>query len=264
MDPTTSKLITTLVLPPGGPMVLAAAGFLLVRRRVQIGVVLIAAGFGSLLLLSLPAVGSALLHSLERHPPLALDAGAEREAGAIVLLGGGLYRSAPEYGRRDVVGGGGLERMRYAVWLHRHTGLPILVTGGSVFAGDAAESAVMARSLREDFGVTPRWIETRSRNTWENARYSRQLLTRAGIDRVYLVTHAWHMPRAVASFEAAGFEVLPAPTVFHTRTDAAASGLDYLPAIDGLGMSATALREYLGLLWYRLRGAAAAGDEGAA
>ena len=94
-------------------------------------------------------------------------------------------------------------------------------------------------------------MEDASTNTWENARNSRALLTDSGISRIYLVTHAWHMPRAILAFERAGFEVIPAATAWttHQRTDL----LDFIPSAAALLDSRWFLHEVIGMYWYRLK-----------
>jgi len=96
-----------------------------------------------------------------------------------------------------------------------------------------------------------RWVEGDSDNTLENARLSYPLLAQAGVRRIYLVTHAWHLPRAAMAFRAAGFEVVPAPTAFTTRyrTDL----LTFVPNADALRDSRWFMHEMIGMLWYRLK-----------
>lgn len=226
-------------------------GFVMIRRR-RTGLFI---NFTALLLLylfSMPVTGKVLLKSLERYEALTVDLTAT-QPGAIVVLGGGYYAKAPEYGGQDTVSGPALERLRYAARLHRQTGIPILLSGGQVFAGDSEpEAMVAARALKEDFGVASRWIEPRSRTTKENARFSKDILSPLGVDHIYLVTHAWHMWRGVSEFEKNGFRVIPAPTVFVTESDSDSTMLAYLPSADGLHASAKACHEYLGRFWYAL------------
>ena len=89
----------------------------------------------------------------------------------------------------------------------------------------------------------------RSTNTMENAAYSAQVLQEAGIRKIYLVTHAWHMPRAVLAFEKAGLEVIPAPTAFVSRSDGQLQ--DFLPSASALQLTYYAIHEWLGILWYQ-------------
>jgi uncharacterized SAM-binding protein YcdF (DUF218 family) len=109
----------------------------------------------------------------------------------------------------------------------------------------------MRQALARDFQVTTDWVENRSRNTMENAIYSRPILEAARKNRVWLVTDAWHMPRALWAFRRAGIEAIMAPTGFNGGgTD---TFLDFLPSSHGLHLSDLALHELLGILWYRLR-----------
>jgi uncharacterized SAM-binding protein YcdF (DUF218 family) len=147
-----------------------------------------------------------------------------------------------------------LERVRYGAWLHRHSGLPILVTGGKVFdTTQPAEAELIQQILTKEFQVPVRWIETGSRNSWENAAFSQPLLKDAGINRIYLVTQAWHMPRARMVFEAVGLQVLPAPTGFLHDDGDAPLLLDFLPNSDALMTNYYIAHELIGIVWYRLR-----------
>jgi uncharacterized SAM-binding protein YcdF (DUF218 family) len=108
-----------------------------------------------------------------------------------------------------VVLGGNRDRVHEAARLHALTGLPILLAGKGT--GDwpfEAESEKMAWMLRTQHGIAPRWVETRSVNTHENAQESWCILQPEGIDRIVLVTHAVHMARARYEFRWAGFTVV--------------------------------------------------------
>jgi uncharacterized SAM-binding protein YcdF (DUF218 family) len=243
-----SETVKLFVLPPMGLFVLAAAGWGLLAWRPRLGRLLIVGAMAALYLLSTPLVANSLLRSLETAAPL-LHPGAADGAGAIVVLGADVEAGAPEYGG-DTVDPLSLVRIRYAAKLHRATGLPVLVTGGTVQADAAPVARVMARALREDFGTLVTWVEDTSRNTHENATFSAALLRGAGITRVYLVTHAWHMPRAETAFEAAGLTVVPAPTDFTP-----AAGWQMTSFVAGsrpLRRSTFALYEWAGRILYAL------------
>ena len=94
--------------------------------------------------------------------------------------------------------------------LARRTGLPVLVSGGMLRDDDVPLGTLMAMSMVQTFGVTPRWVEAQSHTTWENAEYSAALLQPLGIHSVYVVTHAWHMPRALLAFRHFGLHAVPA------------------------------------------------------
>jgi uncharacterized SAM-binding protein YcdF (DUF218 family) len=188
-----------------------------------------------------------------RFAPLHLTAAADAGSrpGAIVILGGGRYTEAPEYGGSDSVNTLALERLRYGAYLHRLTGLPILVSGGSPYAEKIPEAELMQAALVGDFRVKAKWVENQSANTHENAKYSKMMLAEAGVKRIYLVTHAAHMPRAVWSFENQGIDVVPAPMGFSTLNKEDRETLGYFPSAHGLRLSSNALRERLGLFWYQ-------------
>lgn len=244
-------LLKSLLLPPGGNLLCLLFGAELRRRRHRYGTALFAFGAVTLILCCLPITGVVLLRPLERVPVISAEALAATDA--IVVLGADRMRNAPEYGG-DTVDDQSLRRVRYAARLARASGLPVLVSGGSVF-GNAGKSIadVMADALREDFGVTPRWIEGASRNTAENARYSAELLTRDGIRRVAVVSDAIHLPRALQAFRHYGLTPTAAPTSFFAGPGAGGMLQDWLPSASGLRLSYYALHEHIGRFYYRIR-----------
>lgn len=242
-----SNAIAALLTPPGSLLLLGALGIGVARRRPRAGRVLIVLALAALYALSTPFVADRLISTLEPAPrdPLA-DAGGQ----AIVVLGGGTYFAAPEYGQ-DTVSPGSLVRLRYAAQLHRASNKPVMVSGGAPQGNATAEASQMKTALERDFGVPVTWAETGSNNTLQNARLGYRLLEAAGVRRIYLVTHAWHMPRARLAFEHAGLEVIPAPTAYATRYRLTA--LDFLPGADALRRSSRFFHEVIGIGWYHLR-----------
>jgi uncharacterized SAM-binding protein YcdF (DUF218 family) len=235
----TKKLVGLLVLPPSGPLLVTIAGLLVVKRSPRLGRSLAWLGVITLFLLSTPVVDGGLNWLLYSGGPV--DLSRARQAQAVVILGGGLRHRALEYGG-DTLGHLTLDRVRYGARLARQTGLPVLVTGGST-AGGAAEADVMAQALKEEFGILVRWRETNSSNTHENARFSAAILKRAGLERVLLVSHGFDVPRAKAEFEAAGIQVIPAPTqISDLSID---SPLDLIPNVHSLQGSYYACYELL-------------------
>lgn len=245
-------ILKSLFLPPGGLLLLAFLGLVLRRRRPAAGTALVLLALLTLWVLSLPLTAGHLAASLEHTAPIEADAPLSRGPGAIVVLGAGRYPAAPEYGGRDMASDRLLQRLQYAAELHRRTGLPLLVSGGRLGGWERAEAALMRDVLGRSFATPVRWLETDSLNTEQNARFSADILRRAGIGQVYVVTHAMHMPRALDAFARAGLSAVPAPTVYHRRGRAPRL-MDWLPDARALALSRDALHEYVGRLWYSLR-----------
>jgi uncharacterized SAM-binding protein YcdF (DUF218 family) len=191
------------ILPPGFPLLLMLIGALLVWRRWRFGWWVLVLGLGSLWLMCTPIVADRLSRLAERYP--AFDPDKPTDAQAVVILGGGGERlRAPEYGgavAESVL----LDRLMLGAFLARRLSLPVLITGAP------SEAIAMPATLTRSFGVTPRWVESNSRDTYENARLSARILLPIGVKRVILVTSSTHEWRAAHEFMAAGFEVYPAP-----------------------------------------------------
>ncbi|MDP2901986.1 MAG: YdcF family protein [Methylovulum sp.] len=216
------------------------------------GLTLLLGSLLGLYALSLPIVSNYLAGLLETPSKPMLPPLVQKTTQAIVVIGSGLRKNSHEYGDAITVNSRTLERLRYAAALGRKTGLPILVSGGRVLNDEPSESALMAGVLEKEFNVAVRWQEDRSRNTAENASYSRALLQPLNIDRIILVTHAFHMPRALTEFKRVGFDVQPAPTAYFSSEDGL-SVFSFIPSAQALTVSSFVFHEYLGLLWYRLR-----------
>ncbi len=247
-----TKIIGALLLPPMNILILSGIGLLLLKRRPRLGRNILIVSWLILYALSTSIVSRVLVQSIETVPPLQPETlTSHTDVDAIVVLSGGQYCNAPEYGE-DSPDGGVLERMRYGAFLHRKTHKPVFVTGGKPGdAGTLAAGVVMQRSLRNDFQIPVLGAETKSTTTWENAAFSAPLLREQGVQKIYLVTHAVHMPRSIEVFEQAGLQVVPAPTRFFTscKTDIR----NFLPRSSSLSASNYALYEWIGRVWYWLR-----------
>ena len=229
---------------------LVVASLLLRRVRRAWGTVLMAGACAGLYLLATPLVGGWLLHALEL-PAGAGTADDVVQPAAIVVLGGDL-QGDPAGPEGETIGPLSLERLRAAAQLQRRTGLPLLTTGGLLRGGEKPVATIMAEVLETDFGVPVTWRETRSINTYENAKFSAELLAAQGIGQVYLVTHGWHLRRSVEAFREAGLKSLPVSAVTTTLGPGLILG-DLLPSARALLHSSYAVHEIVGMLWYRLR-----------
>lgn len=260
--------LSALILPPVPPIGLTLIGLWLLGRskspqRRRAGW---ATGItGVILLWFFSGLAPAVLiqdHILRPPQALPLERLAELKARhdtahpvAIVVLGGGRDAFASDYHCPNL-SETSMTRLRYGAWLARRSGLPLAYSGGVGWAQsqdtdkatDASEAAIAGRILHEEFGLSLRWTESRSRDTRENARLTVPMLLADGVQEVILVTHATHMTRALRQFEqaAAGrLRITPAPT-----SELAANNvplLDWMPSGEGMKAMHVVLHELFGL-----------------
>ena len=255
MDPLLAlkPILTTLILPAtSGLLVLFALLFWAWCCSTRAGRIPVAlAGLVTLLMWLLSAQAVAIwlsMHLLPQVSPITPDDLKRQEVQAIVVLGGGVENATLEYDG-PTLSPDAMSRLLYAVHLARVTHLPMAYTGGIGWAGESgqvSEAQVAALALSRIGAPALRWQEGQSRDTRENALLTAALLKNDGITHITLVTHAWHMPRSVRQFEAAGLHVTPAP-MGYIRSDIAPL-LQWLPSGKGLRDSGWVIREWLGLL----------------
>lgn len=273
-----TKFIEPWVLVPGIVIVLLVLLALLMehtRRRLRrwgrppLGVrsasLILAATAMLLYLASIDVVGGRLAARWERRiPPASTEE--LRSAEAVVVLGGGVVASSPAEAALarldgatavDTADGNGAlapeaeSRLVYGVRLARRLGVPLVTTGGRVLSAETVppEGEVAARIAADlDTGGAPVERETASRTTAENAT---AVATAYPYRRVALVTSAYHMPRALLAFTAAGFQPVPAPAAYRRDTRPVRPVM-FMPDAATLLHSTTVARELIGLLWYRL------------
>jgi uncharacterized SAM-binding protein YcdF (DUF218 family) len=241
-------VLITLAMPPTSFVALIVTGLLLRGRWRRLGRRLTWTALAALILLGMPVVSYSLLLALETGLPMTPPA--DHPPQAIIVLGGEIIHARDEpLGVRP--GLLTLDRLRAAAALHRRTGLPILVTGGTTQPNAAAVGLVMQQSLKDDFQTPAKWVEAKSVDTWENARLSADILRPEGITSVYVVTHAWHMRRAMLAFQGTGLTVTAAPT---SLDDPLGPNLyDFLPRAAGWQTGYFALHEWIGYAWYTRR-----------
>ena len=251
-------VLSALVLPPVPFLLLLLIGARLILPRRGLGWLIVLVSIAGLWLGSCLGTGHWLNQFVLKVPPALSAEGIDelkaavkaKQPVAIVVLGGGEEALAPEYGVANLTSTS-LERLRFGLWLSRETGAPVAFSGGLGWgAVDAQpEAQTAARIASHDFGQQLKWVEDRSHDTRENALRTVPMLKQAGIARIVLVTHGWHMPRAQKMFEqAAGgsIQMQPAPMGLAQRVDAPV--LDWLPTSQGYQSVNRALHELLGLL----------------
>lgn len=253
MDVGLVRAIEAFILPPGGLLVLAILGLLAWRSR--LGWVATFLGVVGLYLLSTPRIAAWLMLPLQSEPVKTPEQVEAAGAQAVVVTLAGRSRPAWEFGAAETLSPLSMRRLRYGAWLARRTGRPIAVSGGALEADATPLAILAAHVLQAEYGLEPIVVEAASDTTWENGWFTAPLLEQAGIRRVALVTHAFHMERARRSFEAAGIGVVTAPTALYGN-DSDNGRLpisDWLPSGAAMAMSTIALHEIAGNLWYRLR-----------
>jgi len=205
-------------------------------------------------ILSIPVMGRVMMSTLERaYPPLSeLPPNVE----AIVVLGGGL---APpdEYRSKAMVSGSGYYRCVYAAGLYQNYRCPLILCGGATEDEDTdvSEAEVMADALaflgadRQDMILEPT-----SQSTRENALRAMDVIRQRDFEHVMVVTHARHMRRADLCFRKLGAEVIPAPCSAASVPLWRAVDETWIPKSEGLDASNWAVKEWVALSYYRLRG----------
>ncbi|MTV48788.1 YdcF family protein [Heliobacillus mobilis] len=240
------KFLYSFLLPPGLFVVilLFISAWNFYRRKKSSAYISIWLAF-LIYALSMPIIGDLFIRSLESRftPPASVN------GDVIVLLGGGATSDTPDVDGVGQLTGSSANRMLTAARLHRQTGLPIILSAGQVYNDTGNESLIAQRQLitlgiPEDKLI----VEGNSRNTEENARFTKSLLDEKGFSRPLLVTSAFHMERAVLNFEKVGITVQPYPTDYKTN----AGSIFYLnklaPSADTLSNVSLASKEYLGIL----------------
>lgn len=208
------KLLSLLLSPLLQALVLWLIAFIVFSlgyRRIAWGASI--SGFLWLVIMSMPLTSRALLHNLEKdYPPIPMEQVAEAQA--IVLLGGGISAASNPLAGMNLHEAA--DRVRYAARLFHAGKAPlIVVAAGNLPWSDAAKTeALVTSQLLQELGVPSSAIlvEGNSQTTRQNAINSWHLLHPHSIKKVLLVTSAWHMRRASATFEQLGFSVIPAAT----------------------------------------------------
>jgi len=244
------KLTAPFVLPPGIFIgVLLVVGFWrLYRRRWQSAAW--ALGLGIMMWsTAIVPVAHLLAHSLEKRYPVP-----EKVQGdVIILLGGGINDRVPDMTGVGTPSNGMLARIVTAVRLQKRLDLPVIISGGKVYES-VSNMAPIVRRFLIDLGVDSRqiMIESRSRDTFENAGYTKAICRRQGFSKPILITSALHLSRAVMLFEHVGLKVIPFPAGFTTRTDPGYAWQDFRPSASSMVLLAGAIHEYLGIFYYKL------------
>ncbi len=238
------------LIPPNLFILLAMIGVLVAWRRKPFGLALATGAIGCLYLVAMPVAAGLLIRSAETIAMAEPTLPSGTPPGAIIVLSADARRSDIP-GVPDTVGPLTLQRLAEAARQQRRLDLPVLVSGGPPDPPNSSLAALMSKVLQEDFRVPVQWREERSRNTFENASFSAEMLRQAGIGSALVVAHPWDMARALWSFRAVGYPVIPSPAPDGASPSLSAAA--FLPQVPALLNSYYALHELIGLAWYRVR-----------
>ena len=190
-----------------------------------------------------------LLHPLENYAEEV--SAAAIEAHPIVVLGGGLNYYSAEKAEPSIHS---LQRLVKGYQLQRRLKVPLIYSGGIAIGQQKISEADIAAEFLESLGMESEFYisEDRAQTTFENAAYLKKWLEENKVEKIYLVTSAYHILRSAAVFRAQNISFLPVHSGF--IYDHQFSWLDYLPNRGALSANLSALHEWVGLAWYYLRG----------
>ena len=255
MDLYLSKLIPLFIVPLGFALVISILAMGILGLSVRLARLFLFVAVSVLWVASTPIFAGYLGLTLEnRYPPVGIEA--TPAADAIVVLGGAVGGQGSPRITVDLTDAA--DRVLHTARLFRAGKAPVvLISGGTIpWLGTDIPEAESTRTLLEEWGVPGASIlaEDASRNTYENAVLTRQMLAEHELQRVSLVTSALHMPRALATFASAGIDAVPAPTDFTFTYKNYRTVIDFLPDAKALSRTTDAIKEYIGYGYYLWKG----------
>ena len=243
------RLIEYLILPPGSIILLGVLALLVIFSTRRFRGRLLFFTLFLLWILSTPWFAFLLLEQLQK--PFSPLTEIPADADVIVLLGGGHRQGRNEFGGTTMPNSFALERAHYAAYLAQKTALPIIVLGGISMEGGESEASILNKVLQNQFGIRNVLLEERSLNTQENAEFAKHVMRENGFNRPLVVTHYWHMSRAIDWFRYYGVHAYAAPTARYRAASTERKFWQWVPQARSLYYSNIALHEYLGKLHYR-------------
>ena len=251
---TLSKVLWAVIEPGNLLLIVLVLGCVLtLTRRRRLGQALVTLAILGFLTVAILPVGRVAIQALENRMP-APKTLPEQVAG-VVVLGGMIDQYISRDRDQPAVGGAAQRLIQFAELARRYPDAKLVFTGGSGRLGE--------QTVKESDEVKPflAWLgmdteriifEGDSRNTYENAEFSRRAVQPAPGESWILITSAFHMPRAIGSFRKVGWSMIPYPVSYLTRgTEALELTFN---VTGGLTSAGTAFHEWLGLTFYYLTG----------
>jgi uncharacterized SAM-binding protein YcdF (DUF218 family) len=247
-----SKILTVLLFPL--PLVIIVTISMIVFGKGKYYKILSILPILFLWILSSFPVSQWLVRSLEdEYPPIPIEQVSPSEI--IVVLGGAVNILGKHRDRVEL--GSSAERLTDGILLYRNKKAPIILfTGGSgILFQQNFNEAFFAKKFFNDFEISDRnlLLEDKSKNTYENALYTKEILSKLGKNKIILITSAFHMKRSLGVFLKQGFDVQSFPTDYKSMMD----DLNWdtiLPSTMALDASTIAIKEWIGIIVYHLKG----------
>lgn len=242
------KLVTHCLLPPGIFIMLLLLAFIFLKRRLKFLALLFAL---LIYILSIGPTKDLLLIPLENS--FTIPSLEEVKTGdAYVVLGGGVYDNAPDVDGKGTLSGDALARVLTAYKLYRISKKPVILSGGRIF--DRVAEAEVAKRTLLSLGVSEKDIitESKSMDTYENAQFVKELSDKHKISRIILITSAYHMKRSHLLFSKHFREIIPYPAGYLTSR-VGYDVLSFLPSAAALADLSLAMKEYMGIAFYRIK-----------
>jgi uncharacterized SAM-binding protein YcdF (DUF218 family) len=250
-----SKILPLFVMPLSVAIILLLAALLFLRERRRLASGLAALAVVVLWVASMPVTATKLYRGLEaQYPPTPLADVPVSDC--MVLLGGAV--APPLAPRVAIEFSEAIDRVYQAAKLYgAGKARSLIVTAGNQpWSLSPWAEADLLRELLVEWGVPSEaiFLEGSSRNTRENAIYSKNLVDSIHCEETLLVTSAAHMPRALAAFRSVGVSVIPVSTDVHVVDEGGLGPTAFLPSAGALAMTSEALREWIGQGFYALKG----------
>jgi len=246
-----AKFIASLILPPGCFIIILLISALL-QYKSQKEIPKLTISIAVLIyVVSIPLTANLAIHSLEYTfiPPQKLN------GDVIIMLGGGATLDSPDFSGTGGLSGSAPSRLLTTLRIHNKTNLPIILSGGKVYASTGTESEIAKRQLLDlNINKNNIIIENSSRTTTENAKFTAKILNKYHFSKPIIVTSAFHMKRSMMNFSNAGIKTaIPYPTGYFTNTHVSIDLKSFIPSYDSFNTTGIALHEYLGIfqLWIK-------------
>jgi uncharacterized SAM-binding protein YcdF (DUF218 family) len=241
------KIFTSIFLPLGFVIILLLLSGVFMKKKLRIYAIILAV---FIYVLSINPTAELFIRPLEdAYRPASLAEVATCDV--YVVLGGGINENVPDIDGKGALSAYALSRVTTAYRLYMRDKKPIIFTGGKIF--NRAPEAEIAKRFLISLGVPPHHIitEEKSTDTYENAQYVKEIADKHQFKKIVLITSAFHMKRSYLLFNKRFQEIVPYPADYWTSRGSY-DVLNFLPNAWSLALVESAMKEYLGILFYKI------------